>query len=51
MTVAQDRKPTETLMIVEDEAMVAIVLRDELQDAGYKVLDLTDRQGQALEVA
>ncbi len=40
-----------TVMIVEDEALVAMALRDELQDAGYHVLDLTDRQAEALEVA
>jgi len=51
MAAAQEGKTTETLMIVEDEAMVAMVLRDELQDAGYKVLDLTDRQDEALQVA
>ena len=51
MTAAQSSKTTETLMIVEDEAMVAITLRDELQDAGYKVLNLTDRHAEALEVA
>ena len=51
MTTAQNSKTTETLMIVEDEALVATVLRDELQDAGYKVLNLTDRHADALEVA
>ncbi len=51
MTAAQDGKTTETLMIVEDEALVATVLRDELQGAGYRVLDLTDRQAKALDVA
>jgi len=40
-----------TLMIVEDEALVAIHLRDELQDAGYHVLNLTDRVAEALDVA
>jgi len=40
-----------TLMIVEDEALVAIALRDELKDAGYQVLDLTERHTEALEVA
>ncbi len=40
-----------TLMIVEDEALVAMTLRDELEDAGYHVLDLTDRRAEALEVA
>lgn len=43
-----DRK---TLMIVEDEALVAMTLRDELEDAGYCVLNLTDRQAEAVEVA
>ncbi len=51
MTAAKDSKTIQTLMIVEDEALVAIVLRDELQEAGYKVLDLTDRHASALEVA
>ncbi|WBY06553.1 response regulator [Sphingomonas sp. 7/4-4] len=51
MTAPQDRKPTQTLMIVEDEALVATLLRDELREAGYKVLDLTDRHAEALEVA
>jgi DNA-binding response OmpR family regulator len=40
-----------TLMIVEDEVLVATILRDELEDAGYHVLDLTDRHDRALEVA
>lgn len=51
MTAAQASNKRETLMIVEDEALVAIALHDELQDAGYKVLDLTDRQDEALQVA
>jgi two-component system, response regulator PdtaR len=51
MTAPQDTKATQTLMIVEDEALVAMLLRDELQEAGYKVLNLTDRQDEALEVA
>lgn len=51
MTATNDAKARKTLMIVEDEALVAMVLRDELQDAGYNVLDLTDRHAEALEVA
>ena len=51
MTAMQDGKTSQTLMIVEDEVLVATVLRDELQDAGYNVLDLTDRHAEALEVA
>lgn len=51
MTARQDDQTRKTLMIVEDESLVAMLLRDELQDAGYKVLDLTDRHAEALEVA
>lgn len=48
---ARQADETATLMIVEDEALVAILLRDELRDAGYRVLDLTDRHADALKVA
>ena len=62
MTTPEDKTPTvprdpafgrtgQTLMIVEDEALVAMVLRNELEDAGYHVVDLTDRHAAALEVA
>ena len=51
MTATKDSKTFQTLMIVEDEVLVSILLRDELQKAGYKVLDLTDRLGAAMEVA
>jgi DNA-binding response OmpR family regulator len=51
MTELKDGETRKTLMIVEDEALVATILRDELDDAGYHVLDLTDRHVQALEVA
>lgn len=51
MTAAKDSKTIQTLMIVEDEALVAIMLRDELQEAGYNVLDLTVRHAEALAVA
>ncbi len=40
-----------TLMIVEDEALVAMTLRDELERAGYQILDLTDRPEAAVAVA
>ncbi len=51
MPAQQDGYAGKTLMIVEDEALVAMALRDELQDAGYHVLDLTDRHAEALDVA
>jgi DNA-binding response OmpR family regulator len=51
MTPIQADKTGKTLMIVEDEALVAIALRDELEDAGYDVVDLTDRHAEAVEVA
>lgn len=51
MTTAKDNKTIQTLMIVEDEALVAIMLRDELQEAEYNVIDLTVREAEALAVA
>jgi len=51
MTEPQADKMGKTLMIVEDEALIAMILRDELEDAGYKVLDLTDRHTEALATA
>jgi len=39
-----------TLLIVEDEILAAIALKDELEDAGYHVLDLTGRADEALDV-
>lgn len=47
MTTPRDGK---TLLIVEDEVLVAISLKSELEDAGYHVLKLTNRIGEALEV-
>ena len=41
--------PRVTLLIVEDEILPAMALRDELEDAGYRVMDLTDRQEDALD--
>lgn len=51
MTSLEVEKTGKTLMIVEDEALIAIALRDRLDDAGYHVLDLTDRRTEAVEVA
>ena len=36
------------LLIVEDDVLSAIALRDALEDAGYMVMDLTERHDQAL---
>jgi two-component system, response regulator PdtaR len=40
--------PQVTLLIVEDEILPAMALRDELEDAGYRVMDLTGRWQEAL---
>lgn len=37
-----------TLLIVEDEVLAAMALRDELEEAGYSVMDLTSRHQQAI---
>jgi two-component system, response regulator PdtaR len=41
----------QTLLIVEDDMLPAMALRDELEDAGYNVLDLTGRYQEALSAA
>jgi two-component system, response regulator PdtaR len=41
----------ETLLIVEDDRLPAICLRDELEDAGFHVLDLTEHVEQAMAAA
>jgi len=38
-----------TLLIVEDEILAAIALKDELEEAGYAVMDLTGRPQEALD--
>lgn len=38
-----------TLLIVEDEILAAIALKDELEGAGFHVMDLTDRPQEALD--
>jgi len=40
-----------TLLIVEDDILPAMALKDELEDAGYHVLDLTGRHQEALTAA
>jgi two-component system, response regulator PdtaR len=40
-----------TILIVEDEIIIAITLQDALEEAGYHVLDLTGRHQEALTAA
>lgn len=40
-----------TLLIVEDDILPAMNLMDELRDAGFHVLELTERVGQAKAAA
>ncbi|MDB5471706.1 MAG: hypothetical protein JWR84_3266 [Caulobacter sp.] len=49
--VGKPGKLGKTLMIVEDEALVAMILRDQLVETGYDVLDLTERHDEAVAVA
>ena len=51
MKIASRTPTRETLLIVEDAVLDAMTLRDELEDAGYEVLDLTRRHRQALSAA
>ena len=51
METANDARPRITLLIVEDDVLPAMALRDELEDAGYHVLDLAVRRQEALLAA
>jgi two-component system, response regulator PdtaR len=43
--------PPKVLLIVEDQLFLAMTLQNELEDAGYHVLDLAVRHQEALETA
>lgn len=49
--VPRGRKPGPTLLIVEDEVLTALALRDELEEAGYNVLNLTGHHQTAIDSA
>ncbi len=51
MDTVDKTAPRTTLLIVEDEILPAMALRDELEDAGYRVMDLTSRPQEALAAA
>lgn len=51
MDVPAIPKLRKTLLIVEDDILPAMALRDELEDAGYHVLDLTERHQEAIDAA
>ena len=51
MDTAKPATPGKTLLIVEDDILPAMALRDELEDAGYHVMDLTARHQEALSAA
>jgi two-component system, response regulator PdtaR len=48
---AVDLNVPKVLLIVEDQILLAMVLRDELEDGGYRVLELAVRHQEALRVA
>jgi len=51
MQTPNQATPGTTLLIVEDEILAAMALRDELEDAGYLVMDLTAGHGDAFMAA
>jgi 1,2-diacylglycerol 3-beta-glucosyltransferase len=51
MAPSERTRPSATLLIVEDDILPAMALRDALQDADYHVLDLTGRHQEALVAA
>ncbi len=48
MSTDETAPPRVTLLIVEDDILPAISLRDELRDAGFHVLELTENVEQAM---
>ena len=51
MDTLRPRSQGKTLLIVEDDFLCAIDLKQELEDSGFLVLDLTSRPGEALAAA
>ncbi len=51
METTRTPAPDTTLLIVEDDILTAMTLRDALEDAGYHVLDLTGRHHEAVSAA
>jgi DNA-binding response OmpR family regulator len=51
MTVSVELNVSKILLIVEDQLLLAMGLRDELEDSGYRVLELTVGHQEALKVA
>ena len=51
MDVPKTVELRETLLIVEDDMLIAMSLQYALEDAGYRVLDLTDRPQEAVSAA
>ena len=50
MTTPAQAAP-KVLLIVEDQVLIAMSLQDELEDYGYRVLELATRHQQALTTA
>ena len=51
MTVPVELNVPKILLIVEDQILLAMVLKDELEDGGYRVLKLAIRHQEALGFA
>jgi two-component system, response regulator PdtaR len=51
MTVSVELNVPKILLIVEDQILLAMVLKDELEDGGYRVLELAVQHQEALGFA
>lgn len=51
MTAPANTAPARVLLIVEDQLLLAMTLKDEFEDHGYTVLDLATRHQEALTLA
>ena len=51
MTALSELKVPKILLIVEDQVLLAMGLQCQLEDGGYRVLELADRHQEALAIA
>jgi len=51
MTTSPDPASPKVVLIVEDQLLVALALKEELEEQGYRVLDLAVRHREALALA
>jgi DNA-binding response OmpR family regulator len=51
MSIEDVARDTKVILIVEDQILLGMGLKDELEDCGYRVLKLATRNGEAMSLA